>query len=565
MGLTGTSVYLGLATLGIASLLVLILTMVAFFRKRSSAAPPDRSLAAQKAPIDTACESSLHLRTLVEAIPQMIWTATADGSRDYFNQRWCDYTGLSLEQATGHGWEAALHPDDLDLSRKKWVECVQTGEGAELEYRLRRAADGTYHWHLARALPLRSPEGNIVKWFGTCTNIDDQKHSQEILEQQIKERTEELTAANENLKREMWEREQVQNDLDQQNVAMVAEITKRSERTVLLSKMGKLLQSAINMDEAVSIILGFAPKIFPDFRGALILVDAARSLLELKGSWAACKIPPVPTFDMCSCWALRTGQRHFVEVNDHTAPCAHASTATDPYLCVPIMTQEGAAGILHLQAIVDTREPFESELLITNSFAEQVGASIANLKLQEALRQQSTSDALTGLFNRRYLEESLERELRRAARAKQPISLVMFDLDHFKTFNDTFGHETGDAVLREMGASLLRSARAEDIPCRFGGEEFLLILPGTSLEGARTRAERVRSQASRLAVMHQGRPVGTITVSVGVAAFPIHGSSAKELIASADAALYRAKREGRDRVMVADTAESGAVAAGATH
>ncbi len=264
MGLTGTSVYLGLATLGIASLLVLILTMVAFFRKRSSAAPPDRSLAAQKAPIDTACESSLHLRTLVEAIPQMIWTATADGSRDYFNQRWCDYTGLSLEQATGHGWEAALHPDDLDLSRKKWVECVQTGEGAELEYRLRRAEYGTYHWHLARALPLRSPEGNIVKWFGTCTNIDDQKHSQEILEQQIKERTEELTAANENLKREMWEREQVQNDLDQQNVAMVAEITKRSERTVLLSKMGKLLQSAINMDEAVSIILGFAPKIFPD-------------------------------------------------------------------------------------------------------------------------------------------------------------------------------------------------------------------------------------------------------------------------------------------------------------
>jgi diguanylate cyclase (GGDEF)-like protein len=229
------------------------------------------------------------------------------------------------------------------------------------------------------------------------------------------------------------------------------------------------------------------------------------------------------------------------------------------------MTQEGAAGILHLQAIMDTRDPFESELLITNSFAEQVGVSIANLRLQEALRQQSTSDALTGLYNRRYLEESLERELRRAARAKQQLSLVMFDLDHFKTFNDTFGHEAGDAVLREMGASLARTARAEDISCRFGGEEFLLILPGTSLDGARTRAERVRSQARKLAVMHQGKPVGTITVSLGVAAFPAHGSSAKELIASVDAALYRAKREGRDRVVVAETAESGAVAAGATH
>ncbi|MFZ1916620.1 MAG: diguanylate cyclase [Terriglobales bacterium] len=502
---------------------------------------------------------------MAEAIPQMIWTATADGNRDYVNQQWCDYTGLDWEKASGHGWEAAIHPDDLDLRRNKRDECVRTGEALELEYRLRRAADETYHWHLARALPLRDPEGRIVKWIGTCTNIDDQKHSQEILEQQIKERTEELTAANENLKREMWEREQVQNDLDQQNIAMVAEITKRSERTVLLSKMGKLLQSAINMDEAVSIILGFAPRIFPDFRGALILVDAARSLLEVKGLWAACKMPAAPTFDMCSCWALRTGQRHFVEVGDQTAPCAHASAATDPYLCVPIMTQEGAAGILHLQAILDTRDPFESELLITNSFAEQVGVSIANLRLQEALRQQSTSDALTGLYNRRYLEESLERELRRAARAKQPLSLVMFDLDHFKTFNDTFGHEAGDAVLREMGGSLARTARAEDISCRFGGEEFLLILPGTSLDGARTRAERVRSQARKLAVMHQGRPVGTVTVSLGVASFPVHGLSSKELIASADVALYRAKREGRDRVVVAETAESGAVAAGATH
>jgi len=565
MGMTGIYVHPGTAVLGVASLLGVVLTMAAFFRKRFLAAPPDRSQAAQREPIDVACESALRLRTVAEAIPQMIWTATVDGSRDYVNQRWCDYTGLDLEQAGGHGWEAVIHPDDLDLCRKSWEECVRTGEALELEYRLRRAADGTYHWHLARGLPLRDPEGSIVKWFGTCTNIDDQKHSQKILEQQIKERTEELTAANENLKREMWEREQVQNDLDQQNVTMVAEITKRSERTVLLSKMGKLLQSAINMDEAVSIILGFAPKIFPDFRGALLLVDAARSLLEVKGSWAACKMPAVPTFDMCSCWALRTGQRHFVEVGDQTAPCAHASSATDPYLCVPIMTQEGAAGILHLQAIMDTRDPFESELLITNSFAEQVGVSIANLRLQEALRQQSTSDALTGLYNRRYLEESLERELRRAARAKQQLSLVMFDLDHFKTFNDTFGHEAGDAVLREMGASLARTARAEDISCRFGGEEFLLILPGTSLDGARTRAERVRSQARKLAVMHQGKPVGTITVSLGVAAFPAHGSSAKELIASVDAALYRAKREGRDRVVVAETAESGAVAAGATH
>jgi diguanylate cyclase (GGDEF)-like protein len=185
------------------------------------------------------------------------------------------------------------------------------------------------------------------------------------------------------------------------------------------------------------------------------------------------------------------------------------------------------------------------------------------LKLQEALRQQSTKDALTGIFNRRYLEESLEREIRRAARVDQPVGVVMFDLDHFKNFNDTFGHEAGDSVLRELGAFLSRNVRAEDIPCRFGGEEFVLILPGATLEGARSRAERLRSKVRELTVMHQGKSVGMITISVGVGAFPVHGLSVKEVIAAADGALYRAKKDGRDRVVVAELAQNIAVATAA--
>ena len=558
-----------MAAFGMAGIVAVLLAIVGIrlmrrpSRRSSSSQPASgHPASAHQVPTDVAHASTGHLQVLAEAIPQMIWTAKADGRRDYVNRRWLDYTGLDLAQASGHGWTSTIHPDDLDLCERRWQESIQSSQPLEVEYRLRRASDGAYRWHLTRGLPLRNHEGTIVKWFGTCTDIDDAKHSQEILEQEIRKRTEELTVANESLKREMWEREQIQNDLDQQNVAMVAEITKRSERTILLSKMGKLLQSAINMDEAVAIILGFAPKIFPDFRGALMLLDEGRSLLEVKGTWADCKIPDTSVFDLSSCWALRTGQRHYVEVGDLTAPCAHAGLATDPYVCVPIMAQGGAAGVLHLQAIIDTREPFESELLITNSFAEQVGVSLATLKLQEALRQQSTRDALTGLFNRRFLEESLERELRRAVRANLPVGLIMFDLDHFKSFNDRFGHDAGDAVLREMGACLSKSARAEDIPCRFGGEEFLLILPGAALDGACTSAERLRSQAQGLTVMHQGRSVGTITVSVGVAAFPDHGSSAKELITAADAALYQAKREGRDRVVVADRLETVQAAGG---
>jgi diguanylate cyclase (GGDEF)-like protein/PAS domain S-box-containing protein len=544
---------LGIAAISITSLLVLVLAIVTAFL--------DRLLAAQKAVLEVARESESHFRTLAEAIPQIIWTAGADGQTDYFNNRWHEYTGLDSEQSGTQPWQAVLQADDLALSSEKWRHSIQTGETYEVECRLRRASDGAYRWHLIRALPIRDSQEAVVKWFGTCTDIDDQKHNQQILEEEVKERTAEVIAANARLKQEMQEREQAQNELNQQNAVMVRELTKRSSRAALLAKMGKLLQSSSNMEEALSIVLGLAPKIFPEFRGALMLLNTSPNALQVAGTWADCELAAT-TFEANSCWALRTGNRHLVELGDRTAQCGHAISAKSTYFCVPIMTQGGAVGILHFQTMTGTPEPSEADLALTATFAEQVGLSIANLKLQEALRSQSTRDVLTGLFNRRYLEESFEREVRRAARVDQPVGVVMFDLDHFKTFNDRFGHEAGDSVLRELGAFLSRNVRAEDIPCRLGGEEFVLILPGATVEGCASRAERLRTKVRELTVLHQGKSVGMITISVGVAGFPVHGLSVKEVIAAADGALYRAKKDGRDRVVVADTAQNiGAVAA----
>jgi diguanylate cyclase (GGDEF)-like protein len=336
---------------------------------------------------------------------------------------------------------------------------------------------------------------------------------------------------------------------------MVHELTRRQARAVLLAKMGKLLQSSTIIAEAIPIVLGFAPKIFPEFRAALLLLNASRRQLEVVGTWTDCNLAVGTTFETDSCWALRTGQKHFVEENDATARNAPASMAKGSYLCIPIMTQGGAVGILHLEPKASTRELSETALLLISSLVEQVGLSISNLKLQEALQHQSIRDALTGIFNRRHLEETLEREIRRAARTDQPVGATMFDLDHFKTFNDTFGHEAGDTVLRELGTFLARSTRAEDTPCRFGGEEVFMILPGADLEGARSRAERLRVGVRGLSVTHQGKPVGRITISVGVAGFPAHGQSVSELIAAADAALYQAKNAGRDRVVLAELGE----------
>jgi diguanylate cyclase (GGDEF)-like protein len=197
-------------------------------------------------------------------------------------------------------------------------------------------------------------------------------------------------------------------------------------------------------------------------------------------------------------------------------------------------------------------KPFSAQELKVRLFS---GKRILDVQAQliatrEELRLQAIRDPLTGLFNRRYMEESLERELHRAARNGLPLGAIMIDLDHFKRFNDTWGHEAGDAVLREVGRVLKDCARGEDIPCRYGGEELTLILTCATLEVAWVRAQQFRQATNCLEVWHDGRPLGGVTVSAGVAAFPENGLTAAEILRAADEALYQAKARGRDHVVV---------------
>ncbi|HEY6339662.1 MAG TPA: diguanylate cyclase [Candidatus Sulfotelmatobacter sp.] len=521
-----------------------------------------RLLATQGTLLAASRKDELYFRTLAEAIPEMIWTATPDGLDDFFNRRWFEYTGLTTEQSQGSGWTVAIHPDDLAPCLAKWKAALQTGQPYDVEYRFRRGADGCYRWFLGRANPIRDDEGEIVKWFGTCTDIEDQKQNQQILEEQIKERTAELAEANTRLQEEMWERDSARRELDQQNERMLREVTERSQRATMLARMGELLQSCANRDEVFAAALGFAPKIFSLGRGAIALLNPARDLAEVIGAWSECQLP-ASVFEPNSCWALRTGHPHLVIAGDTTAPCGHAAGVKNTYLCVPILAQGEALGIVHFQATNEVPTLADSELSFKTTFAGQVGLSIANIRLREALRAQSVRDPLTGLYNRRYLEETLEREIRRAVRAEQSLGILVLDLDHFKKVNDTYGHDAGDTVLREAGAFLTKSVRVEDTVCRFGGEEFVVVLPTASAEAARARAERIRSKLRELPVLHQGHSLGRITVSIGVAELPVNGTSAADLLAAADAALYRAKRNGRDQVVVSEPLASTEMAAAA--
>jgi diguanylate cyclase (GGDEF)-like protein len=188
--------------------------------------------------------------------------------------------------------------------------------------------------------------------------------------------------------------------------------------------------------------------------------------------------------------------------------------------------------------------------------AERVSLALVNLKLQELLRNQSIRDPLTGLFNRRYLEESLSRELHRANRTGRNIAVVMLDLDHFKRFNDTFGHQVGDILLKEVAGVIKGRVRAGDIACRYGGEEFSLILAEVDVDGAQKCVENIRRAIKDLTLHHRGQTLGTVSISAGIAVYPVHGENSEDLMRGADEALYRAKKAGRDCVFVYEPAES---------
>ncbi len=289
------------------------------------------------------------------------------------------------------------------------------------------------------------------------------------------------------------------------------------------------------------------------------MVTASRNLVEAVALWGG-ELKGDGVFVPGDCWALRAGRMHCAGASETSIICRHVGDPAPPgCLCVPLIAQGDAIGILHLQCDEQTLERHgpgwdeakKSIQQLASAAAEQIALALANLKLRETLRIQSTRDPLTGLFNRRYMEETLEREIRRAARRQRSLAAIMIDIDHFKRFNDTFGHEAGDTLLREMGTYLRSRVRGEDLACRYGGEEFILILPETTLEIAEKRAEEIREGVKHLHVSINGQTLGTITLSAGVAVYPDHGLDSLQLVRNADSALYQAKEQGRDRVIIA--------------
>ncbi|MBZ5498962.1 MAG: diguanylate cyclase [Acidobacteriia bacterium] len=335
----------------------------------------------------------------------------------------------------------------------------------------------------------------------------------------------------------------------------VNELERRAQEIGRLSDLGDLLHSCETAEEAFKVIAQCVPHILPSVSGALGVISNSRNIVEIAAVWGEPRLNE-QVFPPADCWALRRGRLNHVQDAASALRCRHAGDMTGPYVCLPLMAQGEALGLIHLQrnsGSGDGEAAWMSEAgqKLAGTVADQISLAVANLRLRDALRQQSVRDPLTGLFNRRYMEESVELELRRAMRSSRSMGILMLDLDNFKRFNDSFGHDAGDMMLREFSSVLKAGIRSCDIACRYGGEEFALILPEATLEVSRQRAEQLRECARHLNVQHRLQSLGNITVSIGVAAFPEHGNRLDTLLQAADEALYRAKREGRDRVMTA--------------
>jgi diguanylate cyclase (GGDEF)-like protein/PAS domain S-box-containing protein len=329
--------------------------------------------------------------------------------------------------------------------------------------------------------------------------------------------------------------------------ATVEKLERQTRELKLMNELGDRLDTCTTTDEVGLAISELGGRLFADDSGALYLYAPSRNLLEATSTWGDAP-PATRSFTPDECLALRRSEAYTADADGDGPLCPHVDGERG-YLCAPLVAQGETIGLIHLRADAPATG-------LAIAVAGHVGLALANFRLRETLRHQSIRDPLTDLYNRRYMEESIEREVRRASRRGLVLSVIAIDIDHFKPFNDAYGHEAGDMLLRELAGFLRSNIRGDDVVCRMGGEEFLAILPYASLDQARTRAEELRAGAKELTVLPRDeQEEQSVTISLGVAAYPEHGTTPRDLLRAADTALYQSKAEGRDRVSVAITAD----------
>jgi diguanylate cyclase (GGDEF)-like protein/PAS domain S-box-containing protein len=465
-------------------------------------------------------ESEAKYRRMIETANEGIWIIDPEGKTTFANERMAKMLGYELSEMMELSlFDVAIPEDyndvDLNLDRRR------LGIAEKHDFKFVRK-DGSMIWTLISTNPIFDTEGHYQGALGLITDITERKEIEEKL-------------ANANYKLKRW----------------VGQLQQRNHEKILLSQMNDFLQACLTRQEAYHALGMLLEPLFPNYSGAVFMLHDSRNWVEVIANWGE-KLHSHLLFSPQDCWAMRRGSVHYVNSSQTKLFCQHFQQDDDwgESLCIPMMALGKTTGLLYLKSGKNqklTRSIQELGQIV----AEKLSLTLANLQLRETLQSQSIRDPLTGLFNRRYLEEALEKEIYHAQKQENSLSVMMMDLDHFKGFNDDFGHDAGDLVLQETGKFLKNNIRDSDIVCRYGGEELTLILPGATLEDAQQKGEQIRQGIKNLKINYRDQLLRTVTVSIGIACFPNHGTTGEKVLKVADQALYQAKNQGRDRVIVA--------------
>jgi diguanylate cyclase (GGDEF)-like protein/PAS domain S-box-containing protein len=465
-------------------------------------------------------------RIVAEDAPVMLWLTNTDGEIIFTNSRWKHFVGVATDkQLSGNAWYESLHPDDRDHCVEIFRNAFVSHHAFEMEYRLRRN-DGQYRYIQDRGEPYISNEGSFSGFIGSSTDITEQKNTENQLRQSQRE------------------------------------LTRYNQEMQLINELNSYLQVCQTFVETHTIVGHYASRLFSGSTGALYLFSEERTSLEAVTYWGNADSDLELVISPDDCWALRQSRSHIVEKGRRdTIKCDHVLKPPDHgSICTPAIAQGEVIGFLYLEFSVggdsETEDSLyssiESQTRITTITADNLAMALVSLKLREALRIQSVRDPLTRLYNRRYMEETLNREIARCKRSGLTLGLVMIDVDYFKNYNDKYGHDVGDLVLSEVAGLLQTKLRESDVACRYGGEEFILIMPDAPEDIVHSRAEQIRQMIEGHEINHKGNSLTNITVSIGVANCPQNAESNDGVIKAADTALYRAKESGRNKVVIAE-------------
>ncbi len=503
-------------------------------RVQERTAALEQEVAERKQAEERLRESEDLFRSMVESLGEGV--AIVDGRESFIftNEAAQRIFASEGQPLAGRSLREFTTPEQFALIQEQTKE---RREGKRGSYELRiTLPDGREKTLLVTATPRFDDQKQFTSSLAVLTDITEMKRSEEAL-RKIKNQLEET----------------------------IKQLEKRNEEANLFIQMGGAFQMAQNESEIISIGINYARRLFNQESGILYLQGHTGRPLEAKGSWGEREFK-VKDFFPEECWALRKSEMHFVGDPSLDILCPHLSQEEKflgPTLCVPLVSFGESLGVMVMTCCQEierlSKEEVESYRKVRQSlalqFSQRLATAIFTIRLRESLKEQSIRDPLTGLYNRRFLEETLTRELYRAQRTDGVVAVMMLDLDYFKQFNDRYGHDAGDAVLEAVARVLQKSVRREDIVCRFGGEEFTIIMPGNTEEVARARAELILDRVRHLEIPHGSHVFRQLTISIGLAIFPRDGDSADTLIQAADQALLEAKRRGRDRLVMAGERE----------